>query len=373
MAEAFRPWDEIRLSAKLPSLDAGRFAAALLVTLFHATLTVVNFGQYAPFGGILRGGHAGVEYFFVLSGFIIYYAHRRDLSHPAAIVSYGRKRATRILPMLWLILIPWGIFRVVLAGETSNAPTSLSTIVLDMLLLPHAGPLVLGVTWTLQRELIFYFLFAVAVLNQRIGLVVLAAWQVGVIGNMALRLNMGPWGTAFFDVANLGFGAGLLIAVFHERLRIAQPLAMAGAGAVFYVVLLVVEWRISGPMTSDFRPLGAQTGTILYTGAAAIGILGLIAHDRRGGARESRLVAALGGCSYVLYLVHGPVGSVLIRAARPLRLSPEMTMIMLTVVPVLVALALHLWVEKPILQALRPSSRARYPQQVYPEAASVER
>lgn len=341
-------------SAKLPSLDAGRFVAALLVVMFHTSFTVMNFGGRAPFDLALRGGHAGVEYFFVLSGFIIYYAHRRDLSLPITIPGYVRKRATRILPMLWLILIVWGALRIALAGATTRGTTSWSDLLLDMLLLPHAGPMVLGVTWTLQRELIFYFLFATALFNRRIGVIVLAGWQLSVAIATVLRLPSGPWALAVFDAHNLGFGAGLLIGIYGTRLRIKRPLLLAALGAILFTTLLILEWRIGGVASSDFRPLGRWISPILYTGAAGICLLGLVLHDQRGTSRIPSFVATLGGASYVLYLVHPPVLSLLIRATGRFHMAPELQLFVLVAGSVVVAVALHLWVEKPILRALRP-------------------
>jgi exopolysaccharide production protein ExoZ len=322
--------------------------------MFHSTFTVMNFGGRAPFDLALRGGHAGVEYFFVLSGFIIYYAHQRDLSRSSTIPSYARKRATRILPMLWLILVVWGALRIALVGATTRGTSSWSDLLLDMLLLPHGGLMVLGVTWTLQRELVFYFLFATALFDRRLGVIVLAGWQLAVMFATALRLPNGPWTLAVFDVHNLGFGVGLLIGIYGTRMRFTRPLLLAALGALIFIALLVLEWRVGGPPSSDFRPLGRWTSPMLYTAASGICLLGLVLHDQRGTGRTSRLVGTLGGASYVLYLVHPPVLSLLIRAIGRFHLPPELQLFVLVAGSVVVAAALHLWVEKPILRALRP-------------------
>lgn len=339
---------------KLPSLDAARFIAALLVTMFHATFTVVKFQHNVPFGGAFRGGHAGVEYFFVLSGFIIYYAHARDLSDPSSIGTYVRKRATRILPMLWLTLLGWSLLRAVLAGETTNAATPVSTLILDMLLLPHRGPLVLGVTWTLQRELIFYALFAIALWKKRLGLAVLLTWQISIIFVSLAFADINPWLAAIFDIHNMGFGLGLLISVYHSRLQQWKNTTFLLIGSGMFVGLLALEWFIGGPLDAEFRPLGQWGSPVLYTIAAGFFLMGLLIWDQRTNGRENAILALLGGSSYVLYLIHGPVGSLVIRLATHVRLPPEIAFVLLTLIPVAVAVMLHIWVEKPILRALRP-------------------
>tara|TARA_R110000868_G_scaffold398594_2_gene671817 strand:- start:1058 stop:1750 length:693 start_codon:yes stop_codon:yes gene_type:complete len=222
-----------------------------------------------------------------------------------------------------------------------------------MLLLPHSGPLVLGVTWTLQRELVFYLLFSVSFFSRRAGLIILTIWQVAVVVFTVVGSPLGPWGNAIFGVSNLGFGLGLLIAISVDRIRIKRPRLLAAAGVLVFLVLLTTEYRIGGPIESDFRPLTMPLSVLLYTTAAAIGILGLVAFDRRGGGRYHKAITVLGGSSYVLYLVHGPIGSVFIRGLKPLHLSSEVLFLSLVIAPVIAAALIHLWIERPILRALR--------------------
>jgi exopolysaccharide production protein ExoZ len=345
--------------AKLPSLDLGRFYAALLVVCFHASFTVINFGEHAPFDLLFRGGHAGVEYFFVLSGFIIYFTHRRDFSVPSRLGPFFRKRATRILPMLWLTLVVWGGLRALLPGQTTLERSTPADFVLDLFLLPHAGPLTLGVAWTLQRELVFYLLFSLAIVNRRLGLGVLAMWQVAILVSTALQMSWGPWGSALFDVDNIGFGLGLLIAATIERISVPRPRLVALFGIVLYLALMIVEWRIGGPVAANVRPLGRWTTPLGYSLASGICVLGLVHMDLSRPRAENRLVAILGGTSYVLYLTHGPVGSVLVRLLRHARLGPELLFIALVIGPILVAVLLFSFVERPILRALRPKPPRR--------------
>ncbi len=60
------------------SVQAGRGIAAVLVVLAHTSASVFDQRKYwpaNPVGPLFDFGHAGVEFFFVLSGFIILYAH----------------------------------------------------------------------------------------------------------------------------------------------------------------------------------------------------------------------------------------------------------------------------------------------------------
>ena len=68
-------------AGKLIGVQAARGIAALFVVLYH-TGRMLSLEQYVgrdPWGGLFHFGHAGVDFFFVLSGFIIYYVHHKDI------------------------------------------------------------------------------------------------------------------------------------------------------------------------------------------------------------------------------------------------------------------------------------------------------
>ena len=83
---------------RLLGIQAGRGFAALLVVFYHAT-KMISLPQYAghePLHGFFQFGHAGVDFFFVLSGFIIMYVHYDDVDSRtgSAATSGGASRAS---------------------------------------------------------------------------------------------------------------------------------------------------------------------------------------------------------------------------------------------------------------------------------------
>lgn len=344
---------------KLPSLDLGRFFAALLVVLFHNSFIVYNLTGAVPFGMFFRGGHSGVEYFFVLSGFIIFHVHRSDFGHPTKLKNFARKRVIRIVPMLWLTLIPWGLLKLASAQMGTNEPITPLNLLQDMFLLPHSGGTVLGVIWTLRRELIFYILFATVIANRRVGLLVMILWQFLVVAQQIHPFMGGVEPGMLLGTANLGFGLGMLIAILVNRRPVQNGALWIGVGIIAYLGVMIAEWRIGGPYDASYRPMGGILNDLLYLAAASAVVIGMASRDMLSPKAESRLISALGGCSYALYLVHLPVGSILIRALKPLwaHTSPEMLMLLLSFGSILFALAIHQWVEKPLLRLLKPRSR----------------
>ena len=100
----------------LPGLTGLRGVGAVWVLLFHAQFCFVH---PVP---VLRAGYLGVDLFFVLSGFVLSYAH------PGLQWSFSRHRAfllarfARIFPMHWAALLLIVVVVAVLPEIRSASP-----------------------------------------------------------------------------------------------------------------------------------------------------------------------------------------------------------------------------------------------------------
>lgn len=342
--------------ANLPSLDLGRFVAALLVAFFHISITIHHLVGDVPFSGFFRGGHSGVAYFFVLSGFIILYVHRRDLDDRQRLGNFARKRIIRIVPVLWATMIGWGLIRLRLPGGTAGALDPMM-ILYDSFLIPHpAGEGVIGAIWTLRREVIFYLLFAVAILNRRTGIALLILWQLAILVNLAVPFfHMPPEPDMLLGVHNLGFGIGLLIAALLPTRPLPWPSLAIGGGVLFYFAIMLAEWWLGNPSHLEQKPMSETLNTFAYLFASALIVAGMVSHDIRRQARRSPISSLLGDCSYALYLTHGPVSSIAIRLFQPLWpwLRADLLALLLVAISVAFAIIVNRWFERPITAALR--------------------
>lgn len=342
----------------LPLLDLGRFVAALLVAFFHVGITVTHFTGKIPFDGVFRAGHSGVAYFFVLSGFIILYVHRGDLGRPDRLRPFALKRVIRLVPVLWVTMIGWGAIRLYLPGGTLGALDP-RMILYDCLLLPHRTEGVIGAVWTLRREVIFYLLFAIAIVNRRFGIGLLVAWQAAILLNLLHPFfTWGPEPEMLMGVHNLGFGVGLLLGLFLPARPLPRPALFIAAGVLLYAAVMMMEWRLGNPSHLDLIPLDLATDALLYFGASAIIVAGMVSLDVRAGREKTVTSALLGGSSYALYLTHGPITSVAIRLLEPLwpKVSAEVLALLLVAIAIIGGLATNLLFEKPIAAFLRSRS-----------------
>lgn len=148
-------WPQIRVLNGLTSL---RFFAALLVFGYHGN--VLLGAASLQFTSVLFGaGAAGVDFFFILSGFLLAWSHRpQDRAH-----AFYRRRFARIYPT-YLATLAIG-FVLVAASDPSRLANGWATPFLLQAWLPDsANVLAINVpAWSLSVEAFFYLLFPLVI------------------------------------------------------------------------------------------------------------------------------------------------------------------------------------------------------------------
>jgi exopolysaccharide production protein ExoZ len=91
-------------AARLSGIQGLRGIAAVAVVLSHAARHVnMAFGMPVLITAF-QAGHAGVDLFFVISGFIILFVHHRDIGQPSRLCHYLGRRFNRVMPLYWVAL-----------------------------------------------------------------------------------------------------------------------------------------------------------------------------------------------------------------------------------------------------------------------------
>lgn len=176
-----------------------RAVAALLVVLHHAT-------DKAGMGWVL--GAAGVDIFFVISGFIM----TLITGQATAPGPFLLDRVKRIVPIYWLatcVMAAGGLLNLF-----PNLQLTLGHFVQSLLFIPHPSPdggtswPLLAPGWTLNYEMFFYAVFAATLLLPRGRLAALTAALGGVVA-AGLIWPSGPFAWRFYaDPIVLEFLAG---------------------------------------------------------------------------------------------------------------------------------------------------------------------
>ncbi|MGO4714824.1 acyltransferase family protein [Bradyrhizobium sp. 2TAF24] len=295
-------------ASPLRALQIGRGLAAVGVVLFHLNNSLWGVDKYFPhaFSPLLGFGNAGVQFFFVLSGFIIAHIHAADVGMPERVRRFAAKRLVRVYPTYWVVLAALlaALFAAPALGTVGER--DLGHIVASVLLLPVQREPVLSVAWTLQHEVLFYLVFAVCILNARIGVTLFIGWQLACLvhtlaggGDSALRVVL--------SANNLLFMFGIAAAYLHRTWRCPAPGLVAVAGALVFL-------GTGAHQVLAAQPWPADAAILAFGLSSAIAILGACSFERAHGLRAPRVLDAIGDASYSIYLVHLPLLSVYAKA-----------------------------------------------------------
>jgi exopolysaccharide production protein ExoZ len=334
---------------KLSGVQTARGVAALMVVLYHATrgLSLPQYLAYIPFGNSFGFCHAGVDFFFVLSGFIIMHAHTADIGKPERLYRYLWRRVTRIYPTYWIVTLIQASRAFFSADSAIRlAP---SHIVHSLLLLPESIEPLVGVGWTLRAEILFYIVFALAILDRRLckPLIVIALLLVT---SGLITSPTDPWAGLLVSGFNIQFLMGIAAAKFSAQRRAPNPIALIAGGILLFLAAGGME--VHGAIS-----LNGLIGRVLYGGASMAILLGLVEAERGGTIQFGRTGVMLGNASYALYLIHLTVIPLAIRALAHFGFLAAMpasaTVAVLTLLCLCAAIALHRGVEVPLATFLR--------------------
>ncbi|HWY61125.1 MAG TPA: acyltransferase [Rhizomicrobium sp.] len=335
--------------AQLLSLQVGRAFAAMAVVLFHANAAASQY-RGPTFAWMFFGQH-GVDFFFVLSGFIIFFAHRHDIGRPEAATGYLLKRFIRLYPILWIVVLAYGIPTIIFGGHNA-AGASLSD---SLLLYPSLARTLPTVVWTLRHEVLFYAAFVVLIINVRAGIVLFVAWAAVVFVQLLLISFGHPIkGTASLVLSTYQidfiFGAAVAYSYFKGRLRMSLS-----AGLISLAMTLSAFWMIRNYQEGGTSYTAVTTAWVTLVLGAGFGGLLLDLLSLEGRVFPSLLVL-IGNASYSIYLIHTAANVILQRIAAYFPhglLAFGAGQAFLFVGGVSAGVALHLFVEKPVVQGLR--------------------
>lgn len=325
---------------KINSLQVFRGFAALAVVIHHAALRTDAFIGSIPNVPkmFFTSGYLGVDFFFVLSGFIIMYAHSGDAPVWSALRGYAVKRLVRIFPAYLPVSIALLVLYAAMPNFSATDDRNISMLS-SLLLMPADGPPALSVAWTLVHELMFYAVFMLFYVSRcwlALGLVV---WMVVII---VVNLYMIPtgWLRYPFSLLNIEFMMGVLIAwiVQHRDWPVRSSWgAVIGLIAVILALILIDHDNA----TSYLR--------LVFAAGLAIIIFSVAVIEQNISLRWSAWLLLMGNASYSIYLIHNPLLSATQRMAGHIGMSWPAAMTFGVLMSLLVGLLYYTIVEKPAL------------------------
>lgn len=340
---------------RLEGIQICRGIAALLVLLFHVTqLSQEKLGQ-AFLANLFAFGSAGVDFFFVLSGFIIFFVHQADLGQRDRLKPFILKRLIRVYPLYWVITLAILPVYFLAPQFGYGYERQLDVILKSLFLLPQPHLPILIVGWSLTHEVLFYFIFALAILLPlKLSSRLLSGWLVGTLAIFLLNFagvfdpkqHFLLW--FIFNPHNLEFMLGCLAAylVLRKRLKTSNLFLLLLAASCFLAFDIAQAER-----SFPFNPV------IIYGIASTLIVIGAATLEVQRSHPLVRLFSFLGDASYSIYLTHYPCLSVLVKLtiAAPLIsiISYPAIMGLLLLTTLSVGCLTYVWLEKPLVNWLR--------------------
>lgn len=299
------------LRPNIDALTSLRFFAAMYVLLFHFGAGFSHRAGLPVFiVTFLENGWFGVSAFFVLSGFILTYTYRDGVIGQRGPLDFAIARVARIYPVYLLALI---IALPLLPSGLELLPT-LKTLALVQAWGPvesSQGYYWITQAWSLSVEMFFYVLFPslifafrrIGIAQAWAGIVIVALLMVGLATPPLRPAMLAP--ALFSWMADVPLPIYRLLEFLYGIFLCKLFLSARGPGSPSQASILIVSGCLIILLSvTRFAPLVAA-GTLL------IGVLIYQLAKKTDGpvnrVMSSRVLVALGGASYAIYILHGPI------------------------------------------------------------------
>jgi peptidoglycan/LPS O-acetylase OafA/YrhL len=322
---------------RLIELDVLRGLAALCVVLFHYSVRYPElYGDTTAPALVMTRGYLGVEFFFCISGFVIFMTLERTRRPMDFVVS----RFSRLWPAyIAAILITFSLVTMFgLPGRQTTPAEALVnlTMIQELFHVPHVD----AAYWSLQVELIFY------------------AWMLlAFVTGQLKRIRTFLWAAL---VPPIGF-------YIAHRYFSADPSYLAGAFLLItyipYFTIGIAAYNMYARRDSGYQDLLLMLAAVLVAWiclSATDGWLALSAALILWAVARGYLVYVargpflfLGTISYTLYLVHQNFGYIVIRSATQHGISTNIAILIAIALSICLAATLTWLIEKPAQAWLR--------------------
>lgn len=339
--------------AKIQSLQALRAIAAIAIAAAHTNRSTELHMNHTLGFAPSRFADWGVDLFFVISGFIIFYAHRNDFGKPYKLKEYLTKRILRIYPIYWIAALMVSPIFFIFQNIGSGFERDWVVIIKSFFLIPQTHSPILFVGWTLVHEFRFYLLFGLLLLLKRRRAILFTS--IFILVNLMMFIlkpigysNLNPQNLTgyLFSFFNIEFLLGALGAYIMSLSNTRLQKVFLFISIVCYLIIL--RFANSDILEQRVFLLGVPFAII----ATLLGI-----YELKQSFKIPNIFCYLGAASYSIYLTHVLfiTTSILLLKTAGFSNSSYLTLIMLVVLFLAVTggYIFYSLVEKPLLKFLK--------------------
>jgi len=344
----------------LPNIQIARGVAATLVVFAHANLII----NKDLFNGFFIIGWSGVDFFFVISGFIIFLTNQKYFANKSNFITYAKKRLIRVVPTYWICLTLFGLALYLMFERNSpnpifsTQPEGFATrFIRSFFLLPtdiHSNEYpMLPVAWTLTYEMMFYLLFAACFfLSKRAALIIGGIWFSLIAARILNFYEASFDNTLFYIITepkNIEFLLGCLTAYLFTRYTFTYRTRgiLLSLGLAALAIVWVNTWL-------DFiwfgKNISVQFGIpyFLITLAIAKEEININRHNS-----VKKFLIFIGDASYSIYLTHYPLLLVFASFSRNKGINDYVLFFCLLTVSIILGAIFYRIIEKPIIESAK--------------------
>ena len=330
-------------------LDASRFFAAMAVVLFHFfflswSAEHVDSVSYKSIGEFFKYGYLGVQFFFLISGFVIFMSIQKG-----GVIEFIASRASRLYPAYWFAVLLTSIFIICIDKNTDELQAVDILVNLTMLQKFFNIPNIDGVYWTLAIELIFYFWITVLLATKSVGKFETFAFVFLLISslsrflhfpnsiNLILLTEYSPYfiaGASFYLICQQGTSPikiSLIIASFflslHQAIFLQLPTIQLKHSSIFseMIVALIIAF--------------------FY-------LFFLVVCLKKHKTYRPKIYVFLGALTYPLYLTHQQIGYILMDSLSG-AINKYILVLLVVIICLLISSFIYLYIETPISKNMR--------------------
>ncbi|WP_407147330.1 acyltransferase family protein [Bradyrhizobium sp. ORS 86] len=330
--------------ARLLSIQYLRAFAAFGVVAFHA--------QGLTYGRALVIGSAGVDIFFVVSGFVMWTVSAHRTQTPAEFIA---NRIVRIVPMYWFVTICFVAAAIAFPALFPRLVVSASHTLASLFFVPMRSPSngeiwpVVVPGWTLNCEMFFYAIFALALFLDNVRrLVFLALTFFALILVGRLYTGDNPPITFYTDPIMLEFPMGILLGRAFEQDRLPRLRWGHAALAAGLLLFAASAW------------LAIDSPRVLVWGIPAfLLVAGAVIVEKNRSVRIVPALVLLGDASYSIYLTHTLTISAIGKFKA--HFNPSTFFVASLTLSALIGVAAWRLIERPFAELLKPRPRVQQP------------
>lgn len=317
-----------------------RFSAAFAVMCYHfgpaysrlvdGYLTFI----YWPF---MKYGFAGVDVFFVVSGFVIWVSTEKRHSY-TDIAQFFLRRFTRIYVSYW----PWLFFMAAIVFLLREKNVADYNLISNFFLVRTYSPSVLPISWTLTFEVMFYIGFGLTFFfNRKVAATIMVAWGLASI--------LKPFNTTSLLLNPLIFEFSLGVMLGANRHIICK------APNIVIAVLMVAFVYLGVNFASSNEYLLRS----LTFGVASFLVVAMAISLEQNGVSVHRAWKSLGDASYAMYLSHYVLLTLMLTYWNKLKGYPELSFFVLTSGTLLISLLQSKYYDTPLMSLFKRQSTLR--------------